>query len=290
MNLDRHPNFPSSHVPARNIDVWLPPNLDQDSEMRCPVIYMHDGQNLFYPEESFIGVDWGIDKAVRGLIDRKEIRPPIVVGIWNTANRVGEYMPELALPTQEDREQTASRIKSFPMEISYQLAGESYLKFIVKELKPWIDLNYPTLPGQPYTSIMGSSMGGLISLYALCRYPNVFFGAGCLSAAWDIATVSLLPYFESALPDPSTHRIYMDMGGREFSDPEQDHQLQEIQSAFDHLARRAGYRDNHSLLSLTFPNHEHSELFWRARVDIPIQFLLEQGQSTHSWENQSPSS
>jgi len=104
--------------------------------MRCPVIYMHDGQNLFYPEESFIGVDWGIDKAVRGLIDRKEIHPPIVVGIWNTPNRLGEYMPELALPTQEDREQTASKIKSFLPELPYQLAGKAYLNFIVEELKP----------------------------------------------------------------------------------------------------------------------------------------------------------
>jgi len=277
MKLDRHPNFPSSYVPARNVDVWLPPNINQDPDLRCPVIYIHDGQNLFYPEESFIGTDWGIDIALCRLIDRKEIQPPIVVGIWNTANRVGEYMPELALPTQEDREQTADKIKSFQMDLPYQLAGEAYLKFITQELKPWIDSHYPTLPGQPNTFIMGSSMGGLISLYALCRYPHIFFGAGCLSTAWNVPTVSLLTFFETTLPDPSTHRIYMDMGGREFSDPEQDHQLQELQSSFDHLARSVGYRDNHSLLSLTFPNHEHSELFWRARVDIPIQFLLDRG-------------
>jgi len=151
-------------------------------------------------------------------------------------------------------------------------------------------LRYPTLPGQPYTFILGSSMGGLISLYALCCYPNVFCGAGCLSTAWNFPSISLLPYFESTLPDPSAHRIYMDMGRREISNPEQDHHLQEMQSSFDHLARRAGYRDNHSLLSLTFPNHEHSELFWRARVDIPIQFLLEQLKSTHGWEIHNPSS
>ncbi len=282
MNLDRHPNFPSSYVPARNVDVWLPPHIDQDPDLRCPVIYMHDGQNLFYPEESFIGTDWGIDKALRRLIDRKEIQPPIVVGIWNTANRVGEYMPELALSTQEDREQTSNKIKSFQMDLPYQLAGEDYLKFITQELKPWIDSRYPTFPEQPNTFIIGSSMGGLISLYALCRYPDVFFGAGCLSTAWNVPSISPLPYFETTLPDPSTHCIYMDMGGREFSDPEQDHQLQELQSSFDHLARSVGYRDNHSLLSLIFPNHEHSELFWRARVDIPIQFLLDQGHPAHN--------
>jgi predicted alpha/beta superfamily hydrolase len=274
MNLERHHQLESQFIPSRNVDVWLPPGVGEDPEIRYPVLYMHDGQNLFFPEESFIGVDWGIDPALRSLIERGEIYPPIVVGIWNTANRLGEYMPEQALPKQADRKNMEEQILSTHPGTQYQLAGDGYLKFIVEELKPWIDSRYPTLPGQPHTSLIGSSMGGLISLYALCRYPEVFYGAGCLSTAWHIGSSSLLPYFENILPDPDTHRIYMDMGGKEFSDPGQDHRLQEMQSIFDQFARRAGYQENHNLLSLFFPNHQHSEQFWRTRIDIPIKFLL----------------
>lgn len=282
MQLERHPKFKSKFVPARNIDIWLPPDYGKDPDIRYPVIYMHDGQNLFLPEESFIGVDWGIDATLKTLILQREIHPVIAVGIWNTANRFGEYMPELALATEEDREQMARDIGKTHAKQTYKLAGEAYLSFIVKELKPWIDTQYHTLPGQRHTSIMGSSMGGLISLYALCRYPDVFFGAGCLSTAWGFGRGSLLPFFETALPDPATHRIYMDLGGKESANPLHDEHLQAMQATFDNFARAAGYQDNLNFLSLLFPNHEHSESYWRNRVDIPLRFLLLQLEDKNS--------
>ena len=278
MNIERYPLFSSRHVPARNVDIWLPPGFGKDPEMRYPTIYMHDGQNLFYPEESFIGATWGIDRVMRKLIRNGEIHPPIVVGIWNTPNRMGEYMPEHALVTESDRKAMQEQLHPSHTGLPFQLAGEDYLHFIVEELKPWVDSRYPTLPGRRHTTLIGSSMGGLISLYALCRFPAVFGGAGSLSTAWRIGSGTLLPYFETRLPDPATHRIYMDMGGIEYANPQQDQQLQASQAIFDQYARAAGYRENHNFLSLFFPNHEHNERFWSSRVDIPIKFLLDENQ------------
>jgi len=282
MNLERFPQFASRHVPPRNVDVWLPPGYGDDPEMLYPVIYMHDGQNLFYPEESFIGATWGIDQALRKLIQNGDIHLPIVVGIWNTPNRMGEYMPEGALTTDLHRIIMKSLLRLRHPRIPYQLAGEAYLRFIVEELKPWVDSRYPTLPGRAHTNLIGSSMGGLISLYAVCRYPEVFGGAGCLSTAWQVGRSSLLPYFETRLPDPAAHRIYMDMGGIEYANPHQNKRLQASQSIFDEYARAAGYQENDNFLSLLFPNHEHNERFWSSRVDIPIKFLLDVGRVPHA--------
>jgi predicted alpha/beta superfamily hydrolase len=274
MNLERFPQFSSQQVPPRNVDVWLPPEYADEPDMRYPVMYMHDGQNLFFAEESFVGVTWGIDQAVRKLIHNGEIRPPIVVGIWNTPNRLGEYMPEYAIPSESEQKTIEDQLHQDHTGKPYQLAGEAYLRFIVTELKPWVDSNYPTLPGRLHTNLLGSSMGGLFSLYALCRFPEVFGGAASLSTPWHIGKSSLLPFFETNLPDPANHRIYMDLGGKEVANPQQDQRLQALQSIFNQYAREAGYQENDNFLSLFFPNHQHNEQFWSSRVDIPIKFLL----------------
>src|SRR5690606_24398198 len=92
--LERYAPFASAHVEPRNVDVWLPPGYDDDPARRYPVVYMHDGQNLFVPELSFSGVDWGVDEAVAGLAAAGEIEAPVVVGVWNTPKRIAEYMPQ----------------------------------------------------------------------------------------------------------------------------------------------------------------------------------------------------
>src|SRR5207302_135537 len=95
--LRRHQGFPSDYVAPRNVDVWVPPEYEKAPNQRFPVIYMHDGQNLFDPQCSFIGVDWGIDEAMRDLIAAERAPGAIVVGIWNTPERSQEYMPQRAL-------------------------------------------------------------------------------------------------------------------------------------------------------------------------------------------------
>jgi predicted alpha/beta superfamily hydrolase len=275
MNLDRYYPFDSQHIPARNVEVWLPPSYTVDGEIRYPVIYMHDGQNLFEPEKAFIGVDWGIDQTLIGLIGHGEVPPPIVVGIWNTSNRLGEYMPEAALPNERARSEMAQFVRNFRDASEYYLCGDAYLKFIVEELKPFIDSRYPTRPDQNNTYLMGSSMGGLISLYGLCRYPEVFGGAACLSNAWNFGRGMLLPYFENTLPDPASHKIYLDMGGKEIRfGLLANRRLVSLHRQAVDYAKTAGYQDGDNLLTMTFPNDEHSERSWRKRIHIPLRFLL----------------
>ena len=271
--VHRHP-FESRHVPPRNVDIWLPPGYAQDSERRYPVVYMHDGQNLFDPALSFAGVDWGLDPALRSLIEAGEIEAPIVVGIWNTDNRLGEYMPEQTLQDAGARAEVEKFIKQFRDEFVYELAGDAYLAFIVEELKPWVDAGFRTRPEQADTHLIGSSMGGLISLYAVSRYPEIFYGAACLSTAWHIGGDAHIPWFGAHLPDPNRHKLYFDMGGRENVWPKANRTLLKKQAEMDEVARAAGYRDGESLLTMVFPNDKHHETYWRARLDQPLKFLL----------------
>ena len=146
------------------------------------MLYMHDGQNLFDAKLSFSGVAWGIDKAAATLADENRIRAPIVVGIWNTGRRAQEYMPQKPLEAAP-----SSLADRFATNFNGTPVSDAYLRFIVTELKPFVDATYRTLPAQADTNVMGSSMGGLISLYALCEYPDVFGGAACLSSSWTVA-------------------------------------------------------------------------------------------------------
>ena len=149
--LVQHPDFPSQWVAARNITVWLPPGYAA-GHRRYPVIYMHDGQNLFDPATSYGGKTWGVAETLMAMH-----RNAIVVGIWNTKLRGPEYFPQKVfdlLPTDQQANGVAMH-GGTPI-------SDAYLKFIVTELKPWIDKTYRTRTRRADTSMMGSSMGGLI--------------------------------------------------------------------------------------------------------------------------------
>jgi predicted alpha/beta superfamily hydrolase len=257
-------NFPSEYVVSRNIDIWLPPSYDRDSGTRYPVLYMHDGQNLFNPETSFIGVDWGIDETMTGLIEQGKIRETIVVGIWNTSRRFHEYMPQR--PVEELVE---SGILDFRAEGFEMPCSDDYLKFIVEELKPFIDESYPTLTGRNDTYIMGSSMGGLISLYAACEYPDVFGGAGCISTHWPVGNGLVLMYLKKSLPPPGGNLFYFDYGTETI-----DSLYEPFQLKADAIIYEAGYTEGEDWITMKFEGHEHSEKAWRKRVHIPLEFLL----------------
>ena len=206
--LNRHADFASRFVEPRNVDVWLPPGYALEGAPRLPVIYMHDGQNLFDPQTAYGGVDWGIDEAIARLAKKGRVREAIVVGIWNTDRRWPEYMPGEALELP-----TGRRVKSwFAQEFGGQPISDDYLRFVVQELKPFVDGKYRTSPDRENTFVMGSSMGGLISLYALCKYPGVFGGAGCVSTHWPAGEGIVIEYLRKALPKPGAHRIYFDHG------------------------------------------------------------------------------
>ena len=150
-SLVRHEQFPSRHVTPRHVDVWLPSR--QGTEPRLPVIYMHDGQNLFHPEQSFSGQHWGVVEVMEDCIAKQEVRAAIVVGIWHSAERGAEYLPK-------QRPGEGGGLLDNP-------TADNYLRFCVEELKPFIDRTYRSSPDRADTLLMGSSRGALASLHAV---------------------------------------------------------------------------------------------------------------------------
>jgi len=167
--LVMHPEVPSRFLKsARRVAVWLPDGYDSSSEA-YPVLYLQDGQNLFDAATAAFGVEWQADETAQRLIAEKQIRAVILVGVWNTSDRIDEYTM-----TQDSRMQRGG-------------SGADYLRFLVEELKPMIDATYRTRADRMSTWIGGSSLGGLISLHACLVHPEVFGGCLALSPTlgWD---------------------------------------------------------------------------------------------------------
>jgi predicted alpha/beta superfamily hydrolase len=272
-------SFASRHVSARKVVVWLPAGYDGGSD-RYSVLYMHDGQNLFDPATSMAGQPWAVDKALDALMREGKVRKTIVVGIWNSPLRWREYAPAAPI------DRLAPALRNVVHETTEPVLSEAYLKFIVEELKPHIDKNFRTRADRDNTIIMGSSMGGLISLYALARYPNVFGGAGCVSTHWPMTTnrtllapkvdarvddiaQSYFDWLDANLPRASQHRIYFDHGTINL-----DSLYAPFQKKADAIMRNKGYRSGIDWMTQSFEGADHNEPSWRARLSIPLTFLL----------------
>lgn len=282
--LHHHQNFAAKELLPRNVDVWLPPSYGKNPTARYPVVYMHDGQNLFDPAKSFIGVDWGVDEAMTHLIDEGKIREAIVVGIWNTPNRTREYLPAKPLRDYAQRDAVFKELAhggGTPLTAA-DLLADAYLKFLVTELKPFIDKTYRTQPDCADTFIMGSSAGALISLYAICEYPEVFGGAGSVSGHYPLGEGMLIEAFRDRLPDPRCHKLYFDFGTETL-----DKSYEPFQWRLDAVVAARGYTRGCNWLTCKFAGADHSERAWRARVDIPLEFFLRKDrglfQPCHWW-------
>ena len=263
--IEKQVAFPSRLVAPRQVDVWLPPGYDENSSERYPVLYMHDGQNIFDPSLSYGGTAWEVDRAMCRLMQAGKTRGAIIVGVWNTGmGRFPEYMPKKAVSSE-----TLSLFPKGPTMPTAAITSDAYLKFLVTELKPFVDRTYRTRPEAAHTSVMGSSMGGLISAYALAEYPAVFGGAGCVSTHWPAGEGAVIDYLAKTLPAPAGHRIYFDYGTATLDALYEPHQLR-----MDEVMRKAGYVENENWLTRKFPGAEHSEKSWRERVEIPLTFLL----------------
>jgi len=270
----KHDGFTSKFVDARNVHVWLPPSYGSQPHKRYPVLYANDGQNQFDPKECFIGVDWALDETMTRLIAEGKVREAIVVAVWNTPKRTREYIPQKALLSAvgTPREATVrSAVKDFGADLDKPewFLSDAYLKFLVTELKPFIDKEYRTRTGRSDTFIMGSSAGAMISLYAISEYPDVFGGAACLSTHLPLADGILVEYFKDKLPDPKTHKIYFDFGTETLDKNYEPYQLQ-----MDAALEKRGYRSGVNGMTRKFQGDEHSERAWRKRVHVPLEFLL----------------
>ena len=268
--------FPSEFIRVRPVDVWLPAGYDAASSDRYPVIYMHDGQMMFDHHTSpYAGWDlfWDVDKAITRLVRAGEIRPAIVVSIWMASwakgARGAEYMPQKAV-TDEVWQWMMEQEEGFAVEEGGQeMSADNYLKFIVHELKPFIDATYRTQSDRGNTFVMGSSMGGLISAYALAEYPGVFGGAACLSTHWPAGDGAVVRWLSDHLPSAGAHRIYFDHGTETY-----DAQYGPFQQEMDEVMRQHGYTAGESWVTRRFEGADHSPRAWRERLHIPLKFLL----------------
>lgn len=267
--IERLENVPSTFVDPRNVDIWLP--RDYSPQRRYAVLYMHDGQMLFDAATTWNKQAWNVQSAVTRLVDQGVIEPLIIVGIWNNGKyRHSEYFPEKFLPFMP----APKRAKFIAKGLEGRPRADAYLRFIVEELKPMIDARYPTRPDRDHTFIMGSSMGGLISLYAICEYPGIFGAAAALSTHWigsgkanEEIPAAGHRYLADALPDPAKHRLYMDHGTTEL-----DALYVPYQPRVDEVVRQRGYTDV-NFMSRVFEGAGHNERAWADRVDIPLRFL-----------------
>lgn len=265
-NLDIYEDFQSQHVAPRTVRVWTP--ADYDPEQKYGVIYMHDGQNLFDASITWNQQEWGVDECITTLLAAGGIRPCIVVGVDNISEiRYEEYYPSAI----------CSEIAPEVLPEGFKPLGDEYLRFLVEEVKPFIDSNYSTLTDASHTFVAGSSCGGLISSYALCEYPEVFGGAACLSTHCSLmnphttvdqkpAAEAYLNYLQAKLP--ADHLLYMDRG-----DCTLDSSYAEPQEAINQMIGSLGW-DESDYMYRFFPGHSHSENDWKSRLDIPIRFLL----------------
>ena len=220
-NLIHLSNFPSKYISPRNVDIWLPEGYSNKG--KYTVLYMHDGQMLFDSTTTWNKQEWGVDEVVSQLIFDSKIKEIIVLGIWNSGiGRHSDYFPQKPFKNllTEDQKRIESIAHNGVKLFEDSVRSDNYLKFIVEELKPYIDENYSTYSAQQNTFIMGSSMGGLISWYAICEYPQIFSGAACLSTHWpgifeaknNPIPQKFFEYLKNNLPDPSTHKFYFDYG------------------------------------------------------------------------------
>ena len=273
-----HEAMSSAHVKARNVSIWLPPGYDA-SDARHPVLYMPDGQNLFDASTANFG-EWGVDEHLTRLIAGGQVRAPIVVGVWNTDLRLREYVPaDLIAALPDDMRADVQAIYGGPP------LSDGYLRFLVEELKPFVDRTYRTLTRPQDTTIAGSSMGGLISLYAVLKRPDVFSAAACLSTHWPLKVEGLEPgpaldawrerlvaawagVVQRGLPSPGSHRLYFDRG-----DETLDQFYADFQTHMDGVIRARGYGPD-VFRSLVFPGAQHNEASWNQRLDVPLTFLL----------------
>lgn len=268
------------------VDVWVPEGYDgTDTSVTYPVIYAHDGQNLFDPKLSYANVAWEIDATATRLISDGSIIAPIIVGISNRGAkglRANDYFPEKAIQYIPESERDKTLIYDTCKDGFF---GDQEAEFVTLELKPLIDNLYRTSPDREHTFAMGSSMGGLASLYLMCEYPEVFGGAACLSTHWigslhinpdytlqddPVCAAAILEYMDHSLPSPLDHRLYLDEGTVGW-----DSQYIPYENSACEIARQHGYSEaKGSLMTYVAQNAGHNEWYWQQRVDRPLKFLL----------------
>jgi predicted alpha/beta superfamily hydrolase len=251
-----HPEFPSEYLGnTRTLAVYLPPGYGSEPGRRYPVFYLQDGQNLFDPATAFGGVPWRADETADRLIRARTIEPAMLVGIANTDRRLEEYGPKAI------RRRVAGR--DFP-----------YARFLVDEVKPFIDRTYATKPERKHTAIGGSSLGGLISLFLAYWHPKVFGQCAALSPSlwWERDLV--LHEFRDHPKGLRRTRFWIDTGTREGQSIRGCREQVRRTRLLAELLAAAGLHRGRDFKYLEVPGGEHNEHAWAARFDQVLTFLF----------------
>ena len=253
LHKDFHSNILNND---RNVIVYLPPGYDTNKSRRYSVFYMHDGQNLFDGATSFIpGQEWRVDETAEQLIKAGKIEPLIIVGIYNAgAERVNEYTD-----TQDPK---------------YKAGGKAdlYGRFLVEELKPFIDKTYRTKTDARHTGIGGSSLGGLVSLYLGLKYPSVFTRIAVVSPSVWWADNHIVRFTENQSRKPPL-RIWLDIGTKEGGDAEHQQTVDGARLLKTTLIKK-GWKESKDLHYMEVEGAEHNEKAWAARVPEILEFLF----------------
>ena len=271
--LLRVEDFPSEYIKPRPVDVWLPEDYSEDKKYN--VLYMHDGQMLFDSTTTWNKQEWKVDEWASKLISEGKTKDFIVVAIYNIANiRWFDLFPENAHEFLSQKDKDNLKAKNGDAKINF--SGNDYLKFLVEELKPTIDSTYSVHKDKEHTFVMGSSMGGLMSMYAISEYPQVFGGAACISTHWVGAMPmddnpypdAIFKYMEANLPQAGQNKLYFDYGNKTL-----DEHYPQYAPRVDAILKQKGYTKDNAK-NLFFEGTDHSENSWNARLDQPLLFLL----------------
>jgi predicted alpha/beta superfamily hydrolase len=234
----------------RTLIVYVPPGYEAEADRRFPVLYMQDGQNLFDPQTSFIkGNYWRMGETADALIKSGEVEPLIIAGIYNAGEkRIDEYTPG------KDRRLGGGK-------------ADAYGRWLVEQLKPFIDAQYRTLPGADNCGLGGSSLGGLVSLYLGLRYPNVFSRVAVVSPSiwWRQRTILKAV---AGLPQKAGLRIWLDMGVKESRQA-----IPDARALRDELIGK-GWRLGADLAYFEAEDGEHTESAWARRTGPMLRFLF----------------
>jgi predicted alpha/beta superfamily hydrolase len=272
--LIRIDSFPSKHIVPRPADIWLPKDYTRDKKY-C-VLYMHDGQMLFDSTTTWNKQEWKVDEWATQLMDQKKTNDFIVVAVHNIPQiRWQDLFPQKALNYIDES------VKDSLMDIAgkknIMLNGDNYLKCLTQEIKPFVDRQYSVYTDSQHTFVMGSSMGGLMSMYAISEYPEVFGGAACVSTHWVGAMPmdnnpypdAIFKYMEAHLPEAGNHKLYFDYGNKTL-----DMHYPQYAPRVDEILKAKGYTEKDSK-NRFFEGTDHSENSWNQRLDIPLTFLLD---------------
>jgi hypothetical protein len=274
--LDRYEDFPSENITPRTVDVWLPKNYS--SNKKYAVLYMHDGKDLFDASSTPKKPEMEVDEIASRLMSQDSIKEVIVVGIYNIPKlRSDDYVPKKpieAIPVKV-KDSLLRIVKAFNPQFTFN--SDNYLKFIVEELKPYIDATYSTATLKEDTYVGGVSMGGLISMYAVCEYPEIFGGAICMSTHWPGIIPSpenpippaFFDYMRKNVPSPKDHKFYFDFGTKGF-----DSFYGQFEDDVNEIFEEAGYTEE-NFKNLKFEGGNHNIESWNPRFHIPLVMMLE---------------